>query len=353
MYGLYTTFDTLAARDQTILDYGVDRAGEAVLDLLNAHNEIMRNLVTDVAEWTTDRARRYGTADSMEMTLTDEGGRPGAQKVSPGAAVNFPLQSYQGSWEGTRKFFANASVQELMANANAMLDADRKKVISRIKTAIFSPTNYTTTDYLVDHVPLAVKALLNADSLGIPIGPNGEEFDASTHTHYLGAATANTPVTADFVALAETVLEHFPGGDGAIHISRSLQTAVSGMTPNFTPLTDVRVDQPYTSARVATPGLNMVSVNNRQIGFFNGLAVYVKPWVPTGYAFCFLSGPAKPVVLRERRAGSGQLILVADDERYPIKAQTFEREFEASVWTRTNGAVLDTTHTTYAAPAVL
>jgi hypothetical protein len=353
MDGTNTTLDTRGSRDASILDYGIERANEQIVAQLEVHNDWVRAMVADIAEWTTDRARRYGTVDTMEMIRTDEFGRPGVQKVGAGALVNFPLESYQVGWQGTRKYFANASMADLQDHANAVMLADRKKVVSRIKTAIFTPTNTTTYDHLVDNVPLAVKALANADSLGLPVGPNGEEFDSSTHTHYLGATTANTPAAADFVALADTVLEHYAGGDGFLYISRSLETAVKGFTSNFTPLTDIRIEQPYTSARVNSPGLAVTSVANRQIGYFNGLAVFVKPWIPTGYAFCFMAGAGKPVVLRERRAGSGQLVLNSDDERYPIKAQNSEREFEAAIWTRTNGAVLDTTHTTYAAPAVL
>jgi hypothetical protein len=52
-------------------------------------------------------------------------------------------------------------------------------MIREAKIALFNPTNYTADDYLGDHRTqpiIAVKRLVNADSMPIPPGPNGEIF---------------------------------------------------------------------------------------------------------------------------------------------------------------------------------
>jgi hypothetical protein len=42
----------------------------------------------------------------------------------------------------------------------------------------------------------------------------------------------------------------------------------------------------------------------------------------------------------------------AEDEAYPLRAQTLEAEFGVGVWTRTNGAVLYVGGTSYVIPTI-
>jgi hypothetical protein len=353
MYGTNTTFDTLRANYQTVADFGEDRAYDAVAAMLEAHNEIMATLYDDLLDRTTDRLRRYGTTDLMTMTKTDEMGRPPAQKIAPGAVAGFPLESFQGTWQGTRKYFEVVTVSELMGQVKAMQDADVQRLILEVQRAVFVPTNYTFDDYLVDHInnlPLPVKAFLNADSLGIPPGPNGETFDGTTHTHYLATASL---VTANLVAALETVLEHYAAGQALIYINRGSETTIRAMTPNFVALQNMGIVGATTANQFAGVGtLKTVPIYNRLIGEFNGAEVWVKPWIPAGYIFIFLRNQPKPLVLRTRTATSGTLTLEARDERCPLRAETYEREFGVGVWNRTNGAILYTGGGTYTAPAL-
>jgi hypothetical protein len=48
----------------------------------------------------------------------------------------------------------------------------------------------------------------------------------------------------------------------------------------------------------------------------------------------------------------GDLQLVFDDERYPLRAKTWERQFGVGVWQRQGGAVLDFGHGSYTAPTI-
>src|SRR5690606_11592257 len=100
------------------------------------------------------------------------------------------------------------------------------------KRAIYTPTNSTFFDELTaPQAELAVKAFLNADSSGIPEGPNGESFDASTHTHYSAEAALTA---AGLKASIATVIEHGHGGQLVTAIAASNEAtvrALSGFVP--------------------------------------------------------------------------------------------------------------------------
>jgi hypothetical protein len=354
-YGTLSSLDLLATSFQTVAQIGENRAFEAIETALKAHNRIVNEMVADIVDVTTDRTRVYGTAQAMGMDELDEYGTADAQKLSPGIICGFPLRHFGASIQWTRNYFKRATGQELAGQVTGLMDADAQQVIRQIKKAIFTPTNYTFDDRLVNHlnqIQLSVRAFINADGLAMPVGPNGEIFNGSTHNHYLGTASF---ADADLAALLNTVLEHYARGEARIYINQAQETAVRGFTPNFQQYYDgtVIVGDNITRGRGI---LDTVQVFNRAIGTYRGAEVWVKPWMPAGLIFCFLKGVPKPLVWRNpdfiRGNDVNALQLVFEDEAHPLRAKGYERDFGVGVWNRTNGAVLDTAHATYTAPTL-
>lgn len=345
-YGTLSTLDTLAASQQTIAQYGEDNAFVAIEAARAAHNAIVTELLAGFVERTTDRLRRYGGPDNMTMDEIDQWGTPDAQKVAAGSPVYFPLKLYGLAVQWTRKFMQTATVKELAEQFVAAQDADINAIIREIKRAIFYPTNYTFADKLVDNVSLSIKALVNADSAPIPLGPNGETFNAATHTHYLGTASF---VAANLTSLITTVIEHFARGEAMVYINTAQETTVRGFT-GFYPYVDGRLVQP-TTAMATTRPLELINIYNRAIGIFGGAEVWVKPWVPAGYVFAWVKGQPVPLAMRTRD-GQGDLVIAAEDEAHPLRARVLEREFGIGVWNRINGAVLDTANASYTTPTI-
>jgi len=348
-FGTLSTLDTLAASQQSIAAYGEDNAFEGIELARQAHNAIVQEMISGFIETTTDRQRRYGGNDDMAMDEVDEFGRGDAQKITAGVTVGFPMRLFDVSVQWTRKFMQNAKVSELAAQFVAAQTAHIKALQREIKRAIFTATNSTFVDKHVDGVSLAVKALVNADSAAIPVGPNGETFTAASHTHYI--ARVGTLAATDITAALELVIEHHNTGQAMLLINRASEAAIRGFTSNFTPYTDVRII-PGSGTQTATGTLNPTNLYNRAIGIFDGAEVWVKPWVPANYMFAYINGAPKPLVLRERNPGSSGLQIAAEDEAYPLRAQTLEAEFGVGVWTRTNGAVLYTGGTSYVSPTI-
>jgi hypothetical protein len=350
-FGTFTLADLLAAQ-VPVVQFGEDNAFQAISDALAVHNRITNEIIADLADVTTDQLRRYGGPSSMVMLPADQFARVDAQKLTAGSNIGFPLQPYQVSLQWTRFALERMMTSELAVQFTAAQDADIKNIQLLLKTAIFTSTNSTFVDNLVNGLLLPVKAFLNADSAPIPLGPNGEVFNAATHTHYLGVTTGGSPTQAEVYSLIETVIEHYATGQPMLYINRADETKVRAFA-GFQPYFDSRVTAAETITR-GNAGLNPIALYNRAIGILDGAECWVKPWLPASYMFAYMSGAPKPLVLRQEPNSPAGLRMMADNEQFPLRANTMQRVTGVGVWSRPNGAVLDTTtgSGTYTVPTV-
>lgn len=349
-FGTISTLDTLASIRQSVLDFGEDKAWDSIGVALAAHNVQVNDMLGTLVERTTDSRRAYGTTDAKTMQELDQWGQGDAQKVTAGVSVDFPLRRYGDSLQWTRQWMMSNTVAQLAAEVSAIMDADRLNFIKQVKRAIYFPTNTTFIDKLgmPAGISLNIKAFLNADSAGIPVGPNGEVFVGSSHTHYLATASM---IAANLAALILTVQEHYNTGVPIVYVSSTDEAAVRALT-GFVPAVDPRLIQATTVTRPAQ-GLDMANLYDRFIGYFGAAELYVKPTAIAGYLFAYVQGQPAPLVMRVPTFGGlDQLSLMAEDERYPLRARTYERQFGVSVWQRMGGAVLYTGSGTYAAPSL-
>jgi hypothetical protein len=356
-FGTLTRFDTLAtAYNTTVAKFGEDLAWQAIATALAAHNEQLGEAMDLFVESSTDRLRRYGGPDTMAMEELDEFGTPDAQKITAGVTVAFPLKFYGIALQWTRLFFQNAMASELAAQVTASLDADVKAIHRELKKALYLTGNYTFLDRRIDGISLGVKALVNADSAAIPLGPDGTTFNGATHTHYLGTANVwsgatGAQVAADLDALIATVLEHFLAGQILIYINRADEAKVRSAT-GFTAYLDTRII-PATTTTYARGPLDMQNVANRAIGVYGAAEIWVKPWVPSGYITCLHTGSGGNVLVRRtREGGGGNLELLFENETYPLRARALGREFGFGVFNRVAGAVLFNNNATYTNPTI-
>ena len=356
VYGTHSVLDQLALiRNQTAAEYGEERLADEFARFLAAQNALVEAMVGDLVEFTDVRLTSYGTGARMEMIKADEYTRADAQKAVPTPTdIGFPLEPFQITLQWTRKYLQVATVADLAASMNAVREADERNVRREIQRALFTPTNNLTyVDRMVDGVTLPIRRLLNADSAPIPEDEFGNTFDGATHTHYLGTGSF---VAADVEAAVATVVEHGVTGEVRIYINRAQEAAVTGFA-NFTgygaPL--VRPGGGSTADEATGGPIQPFNLYNRAIGVWDGaVEVWVKPWIPANYLLVVEIDQNKRVLRFRRRAatGNGALQLVAQDERYPLRAETSEREFGISVWGRDQAAVLRTNNATYAAPTI-
>jgi hypothetical protein len=67
---------------------------------------------------------------------------------------------------------------------------------------------------------------------------------------------------------------------------------------------------------------------------------------------CFLRDQEKPLAMRTRSAGSGNLQLEYEDDDFPLRTKLYGREFGVGAANRVGAAVLYTGNATYAAPTL-
>jgi hypothetical protein len=343
--GTYDISSLLAAQHQSLKDFGMQTVVQVLQADLAAHNDIVTRMVTELCEVTTDAQRIYGASASGEMVEVDEYGRAPTQVTLPGATVGFPLRLFQFNVGWTRKFLETATPADLAKRQLSAEIAHKKQVAIQIQRAIFRATNYTFRDHLIDNVDLAVKRFVNADSMVIPDGPNGETFTPASHQHYTADAT---PLVANYTTLIDNVVEHGHGGSVKLCINKAQEATVRGYT-GFNAYIDARII-PTTTTAIGRAALDTSRVDNRAIGILGAAEVWVKSWVPATYAFCYDAGdPRKPLAFRQRTATALQgLRIAAEIDTHPLQAQYFESEYGIGVWTRTNGALFYSGDNTWA-----
>lgn len=337
----------LATQNVTAIEFGLDRIQEILARELAAHNQIVTSLVGDLATFTTDRQRRYGTSVNGDMYEVDEYGRAPTQRAQLGDTVGFPLKLFQYAIGWTQKWFDVHTPADMAIATQAAQRAHLRMYSREIKRAFMLSGNYTFNDFLVDHVDLSVKRLVNADSANIPEGPNSEVFDGTAHTHYIGEAS----LTAAFLtSLVNDVVEHGHGQRVMIAISKTDEAAVRALT-GFVAYTDPRLVLQTTEAPAQR--LDITRLDNRAIGIFAGGEVWVKSWMLANYIFVWDAGSPPPLVVRQRTSTSMQGLRLAGTNRaFPLYAEYMEAEFGIAVWNRTNGAVLYFANATYADPTI-
>lgn len=348
-YGTLTTLDTLRTTQQTVIGFGEDRVWETLDAALAAHRALLAEKVSELVEVTSDRLRRHGGNATVEMVQMDQFGTPDVQKVSVGYNIGFPLRLYGSAVQWTRKYFQIVPVAEFVKQFEAHLDADVRMVDYAIRKALFTPTNYTFKDVLIDNVDLPVKALMNADSSAIPIGQDGTTFDGSSHTHYSGTGSLTA---ANMTSLWQNVAEHYETGSIRIYINSASESAVRAFTSNFVPYTPVSVTPASTVTHISRD-VNYMMLKNRPIGLFDSVAeVWIKPWIPANYMVALRIGDSRPLALRTRSGQFDGLQVVSDFESYPLRARTVEHEYGVGVQDRFAAAVLKTDNATYSSPTL-
>jgi len=318
---------------------GLDTIQASLEADLAIHNRIMNDVMTIYGSTTADRRRRYGVAAQLEFLKADEFTRSHTQKVLTGSEVNFPMDGFQASIGWTAMFFKNKSVADLAQTQVAAKIGHALAVRRELQRAVFGATNYSVSDYRVDNVTLNIKRFVNADGAPIPLGPNGEIFNAATHTHYL-FSNGLTNVAAH--ALVDTVVEHHQEGQPVIFIN-SADEAAWRLLADFKPFVDSRLTLPIGTS-TPTTRLDPFRTNDRQIGIFGAAIVWVKPWAISNYATCMdIAAAGKPLAIRTRSGGPIVLENIATNVLFPLQSDFMESEFGVGVWTRTNGACLNHT----------
>lgn len=346
--GTYDVSSLLAAQNTSAVEFGIDN----IADVIARDNELfsmqVAEALADICETSADRQRTVGTSVGGDMMEVDEFGQGPTQRDIPSYFLGFPLRKFQFPIGWTVQFEKNATPADFAVKNGAAQGADLRRTRYELQRAIFTPTNSTFKDHLIDNATLSVKAFINADSTAIPNGPNGETFDGTTHTHYDGNATLTAPA---ITAQIQDLVEHRNGADIRIIIHTADVAAFSALT-GFVALQVPYVTINANANQVEAPRLDIAKVDNRQIGWFGAAQVWTKPWAVANYSIAIdVSAPQKPLVRRVERMDRG-LHVAAQVDVHPLRAQYSEHFFGFGAYNRFAMHVLRFNNATYAAPTL-
>ena len=346
------TFDItiLQAATQTTVQ-GFEGGEEAIAQIIAADNAafstIVDEMLADLAEKTTDRIRPVGSSLGGNAMEVDEFGQGPTQRDVPGYFVGFPLKRIQFPIGWTKQWLKSAKAADLAVRNGIAQGAHLRRLRYELQKAIFTPTNYTFLDHLVDKASLLIKAFINADSTAMANGPNGESFDGTTHTHYDGVAALTV---AALTAQINDVVEHRNGAVVRVYFNVADAATVSALA-GFVPL-----QVPYvslnTAANQAVERLDITKADNRQIGWFGVAEIWTKPWVPAFYSVAVdVAAPQKPLVRRTEQDDRG-IHIAGEIESHPLQADFSEWFYGFGVWNRLAVAVLRFNNAAYATPTL-
>ncbi len=276
-YGTMLLSDLLAQTSGTVATIGEQNVWETFQRSLDAHNRQMTQMVDLFCGFTTERLIGTGGLTAGDFEELDELETPRPQKHAPGENMGIPMRNYGYGQQWTDLYLEESTPADLAGQFIAVMDADKRNIINQINRAFYLSANYTSIDTRKkDFASLPVKRLANADSFSIPVGPNGETFDSSTHTHYV--ARVSTFATTDLDALILNAGEHYTGMV-KVFINSAQEVAVRALT-GFVATVDVRIQQTTSTAYVNTPGLDMTNRGDRFIGVYNGAVLHESTRIP-------------------------------------------------------------------------
>jgi hypothetical protein len=345
--GVYDIASLQAAVNQTAVAIGYDTIAAIIAEDNRNFSATVNDMLNDLCATTADRQRKVGGSLGGNAVELDEKGQAPTQKDVPAYLVGFPLRRVGFAVGFTDQWLKYATGADIATRNGQAQGAHMRRMRYFIQKAIFTPTNATFVDRLVDNASLSVKALINADSTAIPNGPNGETFDGSTHTHYDGTASL---AAANVTALIQDVVEHRNGAKVRVYCNVADVATLQGLT-GFVALTAPYII-PGTSSDHAGGNLNIGQLDNRQIGWFGAAEVWTKPWVPANYLVAAdVAAPEKPLVKRVEPNDRG-MFLAAQFNQYPLHAEHTEWFYGFGVWNRLAMAVLKFDNATYSAPTL-
>lgn len=358
LYGTLSVLDTLATyNNSNVLAFGEDQMAGFLRIILAAHEQLVADMMADFTGTPPDRQTTYGINTSGgDMVEVDEFGLADAQKIpfAP-SQVGFPLRKTQYTLQWTRDFLATITPLEMANQVLSITLADERYFYAALRRVLLKATNNTAyIDRFADNSNYTIRALVNADSQGIPPQPvTAATFDGSTHTHYLASASF---IEANLVALYETVREHgLNGGSLRVFINSAQETAVRAFA-GFHPYTDARIIYSQNADRAAT-ATSQENLEDRAIGFHGAAEIWVKPWMLANYLVSsVVGGGGDPVIGWRKPAGVNaqfaDLRIAAELDRFPLHAQTMQRMLGFGIWNRIRAAALYIGGGSYVVPTI-
>jgi hypothetical protein len=272
--------------EDSIVNYGYDRAFEQYGRVLDRYNDRESEAEALFVDRVDDKYRgRHSDVQELEMVEVDiEFGAQSDDQVPDWAFQEwgFELRGFDLSQSWTKLSMAGMTVRQANSVFSAALAADKKRMRDYIWGCIFNNVNYNIVDRTYMGETLAIKTLYNADGWYIPNGPNGEQFNGSTHIHHMVLASFSY---ANLMTGYNNLAEHMESGQTVLLVNKDEVPDFAAMSATtFYPAEDGRIIASLLADRI-NRDRDPLNESKRFIGIMKyGPEVWTHPDVPSGYA---------------------------------------------------------------------
>ena len=357
-YGTFT-LEELFARDFGAASESVrmENVATTISRILADTSAQMDEMLSDFSETSEDVSRMWGSfLDGEAVEVHDDQAKAPGSTPAKGQQLQFPLRLIKKSTGFSALWLKKATPADMARKVGDITFALNQRVVDEVKFALFNKTRANSTDWLTNGVTLTlVQPFINADGKPIPnaIG-TGESFTAASHQHYVGTVGASL-AAADIDALIENVQEH--GLNGLeLRINEANVSTLAGLaSTKFEALRHTVIVGGQGDTVSGDDPANLV-LGNRLAGYWDGIPVWTKVYVPSGYYMCIATGAQeKPLVRRVDSAlGSGAIVPLAQYGDSVLSAQEFMQAYGFGAYNRAACAFLDAGHqTTYSNPTLI
>lgn len=343
-------------RDTTVDTIGQESIYEGINELLARYNSDMATMAgTFIETDTTNHQESYKTPGGGMMQEADELTTPGAIKLSGEYTVAYDLRDARDQVAADDVTMAYMTLQELQAHITTVTTRHRNWVRHHILRHLLNKTNETFFDSKKGGGAgdLTIRRLANTD--GTTYAPVIGASAGADDNHYLasGYTAANISDTNNpLVTIRDEIEEHFGTGELVAFVNNAQREQLSALT-DFVEVTPMNVNPGDATATVM--GLP-AGVPGRLIGTSNDIWVVEWRHIPANYILAVDLMQAAPLKRRLDRPtnimGRGNLDLVAEEERFPLKKSFWRDRHGYGVGNRLNGVAMElTTDATYDTPA--
>jgi hypothetical protein len=349
---------------QTIDGFDLNTLWAEYQTTLQIQNEARQRMVDLLTFSVTNPQERVPALSTGDFEEASEYGEPvGIRPTVSYFVMGYDLKWYDLAARFTWKFLADAPRSQVDAINGMAIEADNRKIYTKVMNALFRNTNRLADINGVQDVP--VYSLYNNDGTVPP--PYKTNTFLGTHTHYLtsGAATINS---GDIDEMYEHVRHHgYSGENGYTHIllCNAVETATiktfrvaTGSMWDFIPATgQPGMFLPLNQQLLMQGGQvsNTFKGINR-IGQYGWVSIVEDDTIPAGYVVLVATGGpdnlGNPVGIREHANASlrGLRLVKGPNPDYPLIDSFYNRGFGTGIRQRGGAVVMKITAGAYSIP---
>jgi len=316
---------------------------EAITQVVTRYNaDLQAQLAVFVERTTSNYKLRYKLPGGGRLERLGRQAPGGAVKAYGQWDVAFPLEGFGRQIAGARVDMAYMTAGDLDRHLKTVMIQDVNTVRFEVLKALLNNTQRTFSDPLWGD--LSIEPLANGDTVVYPPVIGSE--DEATEDHYLEsgyAAGAISDTNNPYKTIADDLDHHFgtsTGGDNIVVFINNAQTAKTKDLTDFDEVPDRFI---RTGANTDVP-IGLPNVPGKILGRVSGCWAVEWRWIPANYMLGSYMDAPKPLIERIDPAdtGLGQgLLLVAEDERHPLKSSYWEHRTGFGAGNRLNGVVME------------